>query len=87
MNNFSIYIKTLLIRMIELLQWTKIEPKGPSLQPRSGHCAVQSGDEITIFGGTDGRTFFNDVWVLDTRNFTCICMNVTIESHLAMERA
>lgn len=51
----------------ENLTWRKIRING-NLQPlpRAAHSAYVSGTNVFVFGGSDGRTMFNDLWILDT---------------------
>ncbi|KAG6915879.1 hypothetical protein DXG01_009456 [Tephrocybe rancida] len=52
--------------------WELIEAKGSVPARRSGHVCVAYGDEIVIFGGTDGHFHYNDTWSFDmtTRQWT-----------------
>jgi hypothetical protein len=47
-------------------QWTKLVPSTGEEPPVRGGCAMGSvGGVITMFGGTDGKRYFNDTWALE----------------------
>ncbi len=48
------------------LNWMPISPQGTPPPARYGHTAVydQHGDRLLIYGGTDGTSYFGDVWAL-----------------------
>ncbi|KAI0375227.1 galactose oxidase [Pilatotrama ljubarskyi] len=52
--------------------WEQLDqPKGaPRPSRRSGHSCVAYKHKLIVFGGTDGRYHYNDVWAFDTRTRT-----------------
>jgi N-acetylneuraminic acid mutarotase len=46
-----------------------VETKGEQPIGRGGHCSFLIGTKMFVFGGYDGRTHFNDLWVLDTEKW------------------
>jgi hypothetical protein len=50
--------------------WTQLSPTGSAPTTRGGHTAFYdaANNLMTIFGGTDGGSFLNDVWVLSHAN-------------------
>mmetsp|Transcript_4301 Transcript_4301/g.8728 ORF Transcript_4301/g.8728 Transcript_4301/m.8728 type:complete len:188 (-) Transcript_4301:13-576(-) len=46
-------------------EWRQPALKGTPPSARGGHSAVLVNSDILIFGGTDGKEAFNDVWKLD----------------------
>ncbi|KAH7106738.1 hypothetical protein BKA62DRAFT_214496 [Auriculariales sp. MPI-PUGE-AT-0066] len=59
--------------------WDLVWP-APGNEPpprRTGHVCITHQDKIYVFGGTDGRFYYNDTWVFDTTTrhwaeLTCI---------------
>ncbi|USP82589.1 uncharacterized protein yc1106_09863 [Curvularia clavata] len=45
-------------------------PQSPSPQARTNHSMVTWNDQLYLFGGTDGITWFNDVWTYNPRSNT-----------------
>ncbi|KAJ6197018.1 hypothetical protein J3E72DRAFT_420553 [Bipolaris maydis] len=45
-------------------------PQGTSPQARTNHSVVTWNDQLYLFGGTDGITWFNDVWTYNPRTNT-----------------
>ncbi|KAF2109717.1 hypothetical protein BDV96DRAFT_502114 [Lophiotrema nucula] len=45
-------------------------PQGRSPPARTNHSVVTWNDKLYLFGGTDGVTWFNDVWTYDPRSNT-----------------
>ncbi|KNG44240.1 cell polarity protein [Stemphylium lycopersici] len=43
-------------------------PQGRSPPARTNHSVVTWNDRLYLFGGTDGMTWFNDVWTYDPRS-------------------
>ncbi|KAF4577500.1 Negative regulator of mitotic exit [Pleurotus pulmonarius] len=51
--------------------WELYEPTtGDRPAPRSGHSCVAHGDNIILFGGTDGIYHYHDTWAFDTKTRT-----------------
>lgn len=50
------------------MYWYYPECTGDILTQRKGHTATAVEDKVYVFGGGDGPTFFNDLYVLDTSN-------------------
>ncbi|KAI9057729.1 galactose oxidase [Trametes sanguinea] len=52
--------------------WEQLDPpKGaPRPSPRSGHTCVAYKHHLIVFGGTDGKYHYNDIWAFDTRSCT-----------------
>lgn len=44
----------------------RVQPNSPVPPPRHSHVAAQFHDFIVIFGGTDSKRDFNDLWCFDT---------------------
>ncbi|KAJ4286828.1 Negative regulator of mitotic exit [Kalmusia sp. IMI 367209] len=47
---------------------TVSSPQGRSPPARTNHSVVTWNDKLYLFGGTDGVTWFNDVWTYDPRS-------------------
>lgn len=47
------------------MSWTRIEPKRSGPAPRHCHSAVSWGGKVYIFGGTNGKDKYNDVFVFE----------------------
>ncbi len=60
----------LLSIIIDTMKWRKpIIKGGPQPAPRGGHCSFvvkHMPDKMILFGGFDGKTHYNDLWILDT---------------------
>ena len=52
----------------ELLSWKEIKFSGKTYSARTGHTAVQIGNKIYVFGGTDETTRRNDLYCYDMLN-------------------
>ena len=52
--------------------WTELQPCSDSSSPpkRTGHTIITFGDNIYVFGGTDGQYHYNDTWQYDTNSQT-----------------
>ena len=50
--------------------WKRIYPKGNPPSPRYAHTATAIGKRIIIFGGFNGSNYLDDVFILDTGNFS-----------------
>lgn len=48
--------------------WTKPVISGVQPSPRDSHSCTTVGDNLFVFGGTDGKTHLKDLHVLDTCN-------------------
>ncbi|EDU50276.1 kelch domain-containing protein 3 [Pyrenophora tritici-repentis Pt-1C-BFP] len=46
----------------------QISPQGKSPPARTNHSVVTWNDKLYLFGGTDGLTWFNDVWTYEPRS-------------------
>ena len=52
----------------ESYQWSTVQVKGEQMPPLRAHTTTLVGNNLLyIFGGGDGPTYSNDVWVFDTR--------------------
>ncbi|KAH3920936.1 hypothetical protein HBH56_011820 [Parastagonospora nodorum] len=45
----------------------QVSPQGRSPPARTNHSVITWNDKLYLFGGTDGITWFNDVWTYDPR--------------------
>ncbi|KAF7422223.1 Negative regulator of mitotic exit [Pleurotus ostreatus] len=60
------------------LAWELCEPvAGDRPAPRSGHSCVAHGDNVIVFGGTDGTYHYHDTWAFDTRSRTWTALPCT----------
>jgi hypothetical protein len=50
----------------ETLGWSAVETFGEQLPPLRAHTTTRAGELLYVFGGGDGPTYSNDVWVFDT---------------------
>ncbi|KAL1951467.1 hypothetical protein VTO73DRAFT_616 [Trametes versicolor] len=52
--------------------WEQLDPPKGAPRPsrRSGHSCVAYKDQLIMFGGTDGKYHYNDIWAFDTRTRT-----------------
>ncbi|KAI0778412.1 galactose oxidase [Trametes elegans] len=52
--------------------WEQLDPpKGaPRPSKRTGHTCVAHKDQLIVFGGTDGKYHYNDIWAFDTHTRT-----------------
>ena len=62
---------------VTMLMWHQPILTGTIPSPRAAHSAVVVGDLIYLFGGNDGETLFNDLYVLDTTNWIWSAPHVT----------
>lgn len=46
--------------------WSEPAIKGPPPTPRDSHSCTVIGDNLFVFGGTDGTKLLNDLQILDT---------------------
>ncbi|KAK1911026.1 hypothetical protein P3342_011628 [Pyrenophora teres f. teres] len=46
----------------------QVSPQGKSPPARTNHSVVTWNDKLYLFGGTDGLTWFNDVWTYEPRS-------------------
>ncbi|CDO72998.1 hypothetical protein BN946_scf185007.g52 [Trametes cinnabarina] len=62
----------LLCTVISKPTWELLDPPKGAPRPsrRSGHSCVAYKDQLIIFGGTDGKYHYNDIWAFDTRTRT-----------------
>ncbi len=51
------------------LTWTKEETKGESPPKRGGHCTFLAHNRMYIFGGYDGKKYYNDLYCLSLGKF------------------
>eukprot|EP00965_Chrysotila_dentata_P219501 6191187-Pleurochrysis_carterae.AAC.2 len=58
----------------------------PDLKPRYAHQAVLLGSHMVLFGGTDGKRYFTDVWECDLSNMVW-CRTGAPSAEIASERA
>ncbi|XP_010531849.1 PREDICTED: tip elongation aberrant protein 1-like isoform X2 [Tarenaya hassleriana] len=65
--------------------WTQPSIKGTPPPPRDSHSCTTVGDNLFVFGGTDGTNPLKDLYILDTSSHTWICPNVRGEGPEARE--
>ncbi|KAJ4883747.1 Galactose oxidase/kelch repeat superfamily protein [Raphanus sativus] len=65
--------------------WTKPVISGVPPSPRDSHSCTTVGDNLFVFGGTDGKTHLKDLHVLDTSSHTWKCVDVRGEGPEARE--
>ncbi|CAK9103509.1 Dynein alpha chain [Durusdinium trenchii] len=53
---------------LDSFRWTELLCHGNPPAPRSGHCAFQKDGFVYIFGGWNGESQFNDLFMLDVEN-------------------
>lgn len=51
----------------ETFQWTHPEMRGEMPPPCRAHTATLVDRKIYVFGGGEGPTYYNDLYILDTR--------------------
>ncbi|KAJ0229447.1 hypothetical protein HA466_0316080 [Hirschfeldia incana] len=64
---------------VERQIWTEPVIRGVPPSPRDGHSCTTVGDNLFVFGGTDGKHSLNDLHVLDTSSHTWKCIEVSGE--------
>lgn len=52
------------------MSWARIEPKRSGPSPRHCHSAVSLDGKIYVFGGTNGKDKYNDLYCFDPGMFT-----------------
>nr|KYP49534.1 Rab9 effector protein with Kelch [Cajanus cajan] len=65
--------------------WGEPEINGPPPTPRDSHSCTVVGDNLFVFGGTDGTNLLKDLCILDTSSHTWICPTVRGEAPEARE--
>lgn len=65
--------------------WTQPLIKGTPPTPRDSHTSTAVGDNLYVFGGTDGMNPLKDLYILDTSSHTWICPCVRGEGPEARE--
>ncbi|TKY73289.1 Host cell factor [Spatholobus suberectus] len=65
--------------------WSEPVIKGPPPTPRDSHSCTVVGDNLFVFGGTDGTKLLNDLYILDTSSHTWIFPTVRGEAPEARE--
>ncbi|EFH63787.1 hypothetical protein ARALYDRAFT_316360 [Arabidopsis lyrata subsp. lyrata] len=65
--------------------WTRPVINGVPPCPRDSHSCTTVGDNLFVFGGTDGTNYLNDVHILDTSSHTWICPDIRGEGPGARE--
>ncbi|VVA95232.1 unnamed protein product [Arabis nemorensis] len=65
--------------------WTQPVISGVPPRPRDSHTCTTVGDNLFVFGGTDGTSYLKDLHVLDTSSHTWICPDVRGEGPEARE--
>lgn len=65
--------------------WSKPMVKGTPPSPRDSHSCTTVGNNLFVFGGTDGKNPLKDLHVLDTSSNTWITPNVSGEGPEARE--
>ncbi|XWS51247.1 hypothetical protein CRYUN_Cryun12cG0160400 [Craigia yunnanensis] len=65
--------------------WSQLGMKGTPPIPRDSHSCTTVGDNLFVFGGTDGMNPLKDLHILDTATHTWICPSVRGEGPEARE--
>ncbi|KAE8681417.1 Transporter associated with antigen processing protein 2 isoform 1 [Hibiscus syriacus] len=65
--------------------WSQLAMKGTLPMPRDSHSCTTVGDNLFVFGGTDGMNPLKDLYILDTVTHTWICPSVRGEGPEARE--
>ncbi|CAH8334830.1 unnamed protein product [Eruca vesicaria subsp. sativa] len=65
--------------------WSKPVISGSPPSPRDSHSCTTVGDNLFVFGGTDGKTHLKDLHVLDTSSHTWKCVDARGEGPEARE--
>ncbi|GKV35488.1 hypothetical protein SLEP1_g43748 [Rubroshorea leprosula] len=65
--------------------WSQPVIKGTPPTPRDSHSCTAVGDNLFVFGGTDGMNPLKDLYILDTASHTWICPSVRGEGPEARE--
>ncbi|KAG8496677.1 hypothetical protein CXB51_007931 [Gossypium anomalum] len=65
--------------------WSLLATKGTPPIPRDSHSCTTVGDNLFVFGGTDGMNPLKDLHILDTATCTWICPSVRGEGPEARE--
>ncbi|KAK8560002.1 hypothetical protein V6N12_012810 [Hibiscus sabdariffa] len=65
--------------------WRQLATKGTPPTPRDSHSCTTVGDNLFVFGGTDGMNPLKDLHILDTATHTWICPSVRGEGPEARE--
>uniref|UniRef100_K7KW81 Attractin/MKLN-like beta-propeller domain-containing protein n=1 Tax=Glycine max TaxID=3847 RepID=K7KW81_SOYBN len=65
--------------------WSEPAIKGPPPTPRDSHSCTVIGDNLFVFGGTDGTKLLNDLQILDTSSNTWVFPTVRGEAPDARE--
>ncbi|KAG2313275.1 hypothetical protein Bca4012_027852 [Brassica carinata] len=74
---------------VETQRWSEPVIRGVPPSPRDSHSCTTVGDNLFVFGGSDGKHYLNDLHVLDTSSHTWKCLEVrgeepdTREAHSA----
>ncbi|KAL0878008.1 hypothetical protein Bca101_027714 [Brassica carinata] len=70
-------------------RWSELMIRGVPPSPRDSHSCTAVGDNLFVFGGSDGKHYLNDLHVLDTSSNTWKCLEArgevpdTREAHSA----
>ncbi|XP_019083710.1 PREDICTED: tip elongation aberrant protein 1-like [Camelina sativa] len=65
--------------------WTQPVISGVPPCPRDSHSCTTVGDNLFVFGGTDGTKYLKDLHILDTSSHTWICPDIRGEEPGARE--
>ncbi|XXG46576.1 hypothetical protein AAC387_Pa02g1386 [Persea americana] len=65
--------------------WSKIMVKGNPPSPRDSHSCTTVGNNLYVFGGTDGKSPLKDLHILDTSSNTWIVPSISGEGPEARE--
>ncbi|XP_029129318.1 kelch domain-containing protein 3 isoform X2 [Cajanus cajan] len=65
--------------------WSQPAVKGSPPTPRDSHTCTAIGDNLFVFGGTDGMNPLKDLHILDTSSHTWICPTIRGEGPQARE--
>src|SRR4051812_42278149 len=59
------------------MTWSKPDTKGKAPIPRAAHSTVFIDGKLYVFGGFDGKLFYNDLHVLELGNHLIIISTIT----------
>ena len=70
LHGYTKYLNDLYVYNGDKHEWKCLNDNiaGTKPEPRAWHTTNVIGQQILLFGGTNGRySFFNDLWILDTK--------------------
>ena len=60
------------------MKCTKLEVKPSFPSPRRGHTASVVGTNIYVFGGYNGISYYNDLFIFDSSKYRALKNNIAI---------